>query len=190
MRIFLDTEFIEDGRTIELISIGMVDERDCALHLCNAECDLSRANEWVSQNVLPHLPPDTGRGFELMGLNGLRVLQGWGTRKEIAEHVLAFVGGETPEFWGYYSDYDWVVLCQLFGAMSALPKGWPMFCLDLKQLIHHSAFLDVALPKRVGPEHNALWDAVWVRLAAHVIKGCLETEHRSWLGLPLPGWRV
>lgn len=38
-----------------------------------------------------------------------------------------------PEFYGYYSDYDWVVFCQLFGTMMDLPKGFPMYCKDLKQ---------------------------------------------------------
>lgn len=28
-----------------------------------------------------------------------------------------------PEFYGYYSDYDWVVFCSLFGRMIDLPKG-------------------------------------------------------------------
>jgi hypothetical protein len=36
-------------------------------------------------------------------------------------------------FCGYYSDYDWVVFCQLFGKMIDLPKGFPMYCYDLKQ---------------------------------------------------------
>lgn len=40
----------------------------------------------------------------------------------------------TPkEFYGYYSDYDWVVFCWLFGKMIDLPKEFPMYCIDLKQ---------------------------------------------------------
>lgn len=37
------------------------------------------------------------------------------------------------EFYGYYADYDWVVFCWLFGKMINLPKGFPMYCIDLKQ---------------------------------------------------------
>lgn len=37
------------------------------------------------------------------------------------------------EFYGYYSDYDWVCFCWLFGRMIDLPKGFPMFAFDLKQ---------------------------------------------------------
>ena len=50
MRIFFDTEFIEDGRTIDLISIGMVDKNGLAYYAENAECDLSRAAPWVKKN--------------------------------------------------------------------------------------------------------------------------------------------
>lgn len=38
-----------------------------------------------------------------------------------------------PEFYAYYADYDWVVFCSLFGTMMDLPKGFPMYCNDLKQ---------------------------------------------------------
>lgn len=37
------------------------------------------------------------------------------------------------EFYGYYCDYDWVAFCWLFGKMIDLPKGFPMYCRDLKQ---------------------------------------------------------
>ena len=40
-----------------------------------------------------------------------------------------------PEFYGYYSDYDWVVFCWLFGKMIDLPKGFPMVCYDIKQIL-------------------------------------------------------
>lgn len=37
------------------------------------------------------------------------------------------------EFYGYYSDYDWVVFCWLFGKMNDLPIWFPKYCIDLKQ---------------------------------------------------------
>lgn len=40
-----------------------------------------------------------------------------------------------PQFYGYYADYDWVVFCWLFGRMIDLPKGFPKYCIDLKQLL-------------------------------------------------------
>jgi hypothetical protein len=69
------------------------------------------------------------------------------SNKQIAKEIKDFVyqGSECsnditkwgkeikPEFYGYYSDYDWVVFCWLFGKMIDLPNGFPMYCIDLKQ---------------------------------------------------------
>jgi hypothetical protein len=52
MRYFLDTEFIEDGETIDLISIGLVAEDGRELYLVNQECRFERASKWVEKNVL------------------------------------------------------------------------------------------------------------------------------------------
>ena len=92
-----------------------------------------------------------------------------------------------PQFYGYYSDYDWVVFCWLFGKMIDLPKGFPMYCIDLKQTLDKIAStmngrIDNAngrivsynnkkeqleyikglpsYPKQTN-EHNALQDARW-----------------------------
>jgi hypothetical protein len=40
-----------------------------------------------------------------------------------------------PKFYAYYADYDWVVFCWLFGNMMSLPKGFPKYCRDLKQIL-------------------------------------------------------
>lgn len=40
----------------------------------------------------------------------------------------------SPVFYGYYTDYDWVVFCWLFGNMMNLPKGFPKYCRDLQQI--------------------------------------------------------
>ena len=45
MKYFLDTEFIEDGKTIDLISIGIVSEDGRELYCENSDCDLSRASQ-------------------------------------------------------------------------------------------------------------------------------------------------
>lgn len=142
MRIWFDTEFIEDGKTIDLLSIGMVREDGETLYLESADCDKTKASTWVAENVLPHLD---GR---VVG------------RSAIADEVRIFAGSD-PKFWAYYADYDWVVLCQLYGTMMDLPKGWPMYCRDLKQLVGKTPLLG-------QPEtaHNALSDAVWT-MEAH-----------------------
>src|SRR5690349_13344625 len=115
MKFFLDTEFIENGRShpLTLISIGIVCA-DESLYLVSSEFSKHDCNDWVRDNVLPSLNcPEECRV----------------SVKEIARLVTEFVdtwrNREKPEFWGYYSDYDWVVFCQLFGRMIDLPKDYP-----------------------------------------------------------------
>lgn len=146
MKIWFDTEFIEDGKTIDLISIGMVREDGATYYAENLNCDHGRASDWVRENVLCHLQfGEVGR-----------------LRSEIAKEIVEFAG-ERPEFWAYYADYDWVVLCQLFGTMMDLPKGWPMYCRDIKQLCDYVG--NPRLPPQDGIEHHALADAQWTRQA-------------------------
>lgn len=163
MRYFLDFEFIEDGRTIDPLSLGVVCEDGREFYAENADADLSRANEWVNTNVLPHLwhRQTDKRDANLWSRDGGS--GGFWTLDLIASEVRRFVsaGDDRPEFWGYYADYDWVALCQLYGRMVDLPEGWPMFCMDLKQL---AVFLgNPELPKQDGTEHHALADARWNR---------------------------
>lgn len=145
MRFWFDTEFFEDGRTIELISIGIVaeDGRRFYAEALDAREQCARS-DWLMQNVLPHLQGEPK------------------SRAAIAQEIVAFMG-EKPEIWAYYADYDWVVLCQLFGRMIDLPKGWPMFCRDVKQLACDKG--NPTLPEQKTAEHHALADAVWTQEA-------------------------
>lgn len=146
---------MDDGRTIELLSIGVVAEDGREYYAESGEADLSHANDWVVQNVFPWLH------VQRQGANWV-----WDqhpevkSRQQIASDLLAFAG-ESPIWWGYFADYDWVVFCQLFGRMIDLPKGWPMYCMDVKQL---AVELGASrLPKQDGVEHHALADAIWTR---------------------------
>lgn len=169
MRFWFDTEFIERGPQypIELISIGMVAEDGREFYAENSDADLSQANPWVQENVLPHLwsrQPDK-RDANIWSRDGGR--GGLLTRTAIARELILFVdeGGDKPQFWAYYGDYDWVVLCQLFGTMIELPQGWPMYAMDVKQLC--VSLGDPTLPDplltETGTEHHALEDARWTR---------------------------
>ena len=146
MKYYLDTEFIEDGRTIDLISIGLVREDGATYYAENIECDLSRASQWVRDNVLIHL------GGKMAPVR----------RYMIANDIRAFVS-DKPEFWAYYADYDWVVLCQLYGTMMDLPEGWPMYCRDVKQFC--DCLDNPKLPEQISTEHHALADAKWTKEA-------------------------
>jgi len=74
------------------------------------------------------------------------------------------------EFYAYYADYDWVVFCWLFGRMLDLPKPFPMYCRDLKQMYDDKSIKfktaggslkDHTLYPGQTNEHNALADAKW-----------------------------
>lgn len=160
MKYFLDTEFIEDGKTIDLISIGIVAEDGREFYAESLEADYDKANEWVKENVLPKLwrhNTTIGNAFNRDGGFG-----GLLKRSEIEREVVRFIGDDKPEFWGYYADYDWVVFCWLFGRMIDLPEHFPMYCNDIKQLCNSLG--DPALPD-TSNEHHALDDARWNKLA-------------------------
>jgi hypothetical protein len=146
-RYFLDTEFIERGRQfpIELISVALICQDGRSYYAESSEFDPAHANQWVCDNVLSKLL------FDDLRRKAIRQIAA-----EIREFVTA--DGQRPEFWGYYADYDWVVFCQMFGAMVDLPKGFPMYCRDLKQWCDDLG--NPELPKCDG-EHNALTDARW-----------------------------
>lgn len=142
MRYFLDFEFIEDGRTIDPISIGMISE-DGRLYYAEFPFEPTKASDWVKKNVIPQLkgPP-------------------WvKPSRMVKDEILKFVGSEKPEFWGYYADYDWVCFCQIFGRMIDLPKSFPKYCRDIKQLADDLG--NPQLPIQEKGEHNALEDAKW-----------------------------
>lgn len=76
---------------------------------------------------------------------------------------------DKPILYGYYSDYDHVVLCWLFGKMKDLPEFMPKFTLDVNQLkkdIQKSTPINLedygGYPKNKNC-HNALEDAKWTK---------------------------
>ena len=165
MRYFLDTEFSEMGpsRPIVPISIAIVAEDGREFYAINNAWygwRKPKVSRWVKDHVLSRLPRASDININSGG--SPRMAKEW-TRimsvGRIASEIRTFVGDDTnPEFWGYYADYDWVVFCQLFGAMIDLPEGWPMFCMDLKQLCQEKG--NPKLPDMNHTiEHHALYDA-------------------------------
>lgn len=146
MRYFIDTEFWEQGshEPIHLISVGIVSEdgREFYREVFGAQHWVE--SEWLQENVIPHL------------VGGEVAVSPF----EISSHILQFIGDDPkPEFWGYYSDYDWVVFCQLFGDMGSLPKGWPFYCRDVKQLMDDRGIRHIK--QEDDAPHDALADALW-----------------------------
>jgi hypothetical protein len=180
------------ANAVQLISIGAVREDGAEFYAENAGFDWSNVpdDHWLQENVRPHLwttrPPGGQWENVPKGLVGGR----W-TPERIAQEFYEFAlvtpppsdddGSvviatasegvltptyDPPEFWGYYCDYDWVVLCGLFGRMVDLPPEFPKYCLDLKQEMRakeRSSGVEVELPPGPSNEHHALADARWNR---------------------------
>lgn len=217
MKYFLDTEFIEGfhkplfGKRrhhIDLISIGIVAEDGREFYAISNEFNPKDANDWVKENVIRQLPKKHFNG------HNVEEAKLWKSNAQIAKEIVEFINSEpiktvgsgtgtvmmskesedtlrrgylTPTFYGYYADYDWVLFCSLFGTMMDLPKGFPMYMIDLKQILdervsslNNSDFFtklfvekEMTLKEKLieikkhtkypqqENEHNALADAKW-----------------------------
>ena len=170
MKYWYDTEFIEDGNTIDLISIGIVAEDGREYYAVSTEFKQSKADSWVCANVLVHLPQRYVTELDSPRIRGESLA--WKTRARIKQDILDFFDIKkygNPELWGYYSAYDHVVFCQLFGKMINLPEGYPYYTKDIKQLC--VALGDPDLPRQDNNEHHALADARWTKLAYEFLIG-------------------
>ncbi len=163
--IWYDTEFLEDGKTIELISIGMVREIDGAeLYVVNRDMPVRRIRKspWLMANVVPHLPQGHGDYRNHMPR---RWLFDYGdaavySKHRIAEKVRRFITADPdPDLWAWYGAYDHVLLCQLWGAMVDLPNGVPMWTNDVQQEWHRQGDPEVIPDQDPSDLHNALADA-------------------------------
>lgn len=175
LRYFYDTEFLEDGYTVDLISIGMVCEDGREFYAVSTEFDTRRVarNKWLMDNVMSSIQHESftfclGDNFPV--LRDLRVTDPAAkSREEIKDGILDFVKGSWPEFWAWYGAYDHVALCQLFGRMIDLPKNFPMFSMDIKQI--HKELGSPDMPKQPAGLHNALEDAKFNVVRYNYLKG-------------------
>ena len=110
-RYFYDCEFVEDGTTIDLVSIGVVDETGREFYAVSTEFDDSKAISWVRRHVLDKLPSPADPA--------------WRSRERIRDDLLAFLLEPDCEIelWAWMAAYDHVVLVQLWGDMRALPRS-------------------------------------------------------------------
>lgn len=144
---FYDTEFLDNGRTIDLISIGIIadDGREYSAHVDGYDWAAAAAHPFVSTEVLPHLADIPQR-----------------PREQVADEIAEFLDPDTrPELWGYFPAYDHVCLAQLWGTMLDPPPHIPQRtnCIaQLGQLLHASE-----PPVSNNAAHDALADARWTR---------------------------
>lgn len=168
MRYYYDTEFHERGGAfaIEAISIGIVCEDGREFYAVYDDFDTRAVaqNGWLMRNVMSSIKHDKFVVADFEGMPLVRDIYvtdpAKKSRAEIAAGILDFVGGDKNiEWWNWYGAYDHVVLCQTFGTMIELPKGWPMMSYDIKQLHKDKGF--ATMVKQPDGLHNALADAHW-----------------------------
>ena len=154
MKYFFDTEFLDTGKEIRPISIGVVAEDGRELYYVVPEAMyLCRKSPWLMENVAPHLPrnPLDERCIDIENPH-VR------TKIEISVLVQEFLlAKDAPELWAWYGAYDYVALVQLFGRMIDLPDGIPMYTNDIRSLVHWYGIKKY--PSQMGVAHNALEDA-------------------------------
>lgn len=199
MRYFYDTEFLENGAGIDLISIGIVTEDGSReYYAVNADMPLERikSHHWLMQNVWPHLPlrdihpqmneppgpfrndvPMAGRckckpQDGLLDTRSTLVKPKWVIANEVRDFLLR--PNELMELWAYYGAYDHVVMSWLWGPMANRPAGIPMFSHDIMQFASTLSMDGANLPQQTSQLHNALDDARWTRDAWRYLTGAAE----------------
>jgi hypothetical protein len=163
-----DLEFLEDGRTIELISIGIVASDGREYYAVAAEATRGlllrriKRHEWLMANVVPSLPRAHGDWRMHMPKSWLWDYNSPLVKPKvlIAEQVRQFLlAAGKPALWANYGAYDHVALCQLWGSMIDLPEGLPMFTSDIQQEAQRLGVAWDELPQQETGNHNALEDA-------------------------------
>lgn len=197
MKYYLDTEFIEGFHKplwgkhrhhIDLISIGIVAEDGREYSRISKDYNYYDASPWVKENVISKLYTTVIHGDARNREDVHSFHKHYGVSNYVIAHEIKEFCSGPPlpgstndiSFYGYYCDYDWVLLCSLYGTMMNLPKGWPMYCRDLKQTLDEVAdnihtspqknlqdklrFMKahIGYPKEMYI-HNALGDAKWNR---------------------------
>jgi hypothetical protein len=163
VRFCLDTEFIEDGRTIKLISIGIAAEDGDEYYAIDASIapifDQVLRHPWLAEHVVPHLPTvHTGPPYGIqLDLGHPSVKMRYTIAQEVRAFLVDRIPGEPVELWANYGAYDHIALCQLWGPMVDKPEGIPMFTHDLQQRWEDLG--RPGLPEQRGGEHHALDDA-------------------------------
>lgn len=148
MKYFYDTEFYDDGHTVELISIGIVaeDGREYYAVNLNADWDAIKKNYWLMLNVIAQLPP----------------VSEWKPKEQIRDEVYTFLTEDAhPDLWAWFAAFDHLCLSQLWGRMIDVPAPIPQFTNDVRALVNWTGI--TRLPSQVAGKHDALQDARHVK---------------------------
>jgi len=175
-----DTEFLEDGESIDLISIGLVGDDGREYYAVNWNCNFEKicSDNWLWKSVCQKLPTtksaedwqnqplNFGQANTRLDKQSSLVKPKWVIANEVRDFIGSYVDDtkfvsedSLPQLWAYYGAYDHVALAQLWGKMIDLPQCVPMFTHELKQLTDSIEYF--TFPTESGSKHNALEDARW-----------------------------
>ena len=154
MDYFINTEFIDLDRRIDLISLGIVAADGREFYAISTEFDRRQANEFVRTVVLPQLEPADHPA--------------WMNRAQMKTALQEFIGDEDPIFWSWAAvPWDCMGIAQLFPLEERVPDGWRYTACDVSLLAEAAGLrldpVDVSLPQPPAAVHHALADARWVR---------------------------
>ncbi len=152
VKYFIDTEFIDRERFIDLISLGVVAEDGREFYAISTEFDPAHANTFVRTVVIPQLETPQHPA--------------WMSRVEMRDRLVQFIGDDEPRFWSYAgAPWDWMAMAQLFPVAERVPDGWLYTAYDVLLLIESAGVHgdDPRLPPPPPDVHHALADARWAR---------------------------
>ncbi len=154
MDFFVNTEYIDLDRSIDLISLGLVGADGREFYAISTEFEPAQANEFVRTVVLPLLEP--------------RDHPAWMSRTAMGSALCAFIGDQEPRFWSWAAaPWDWMGMAQLFPLEERVPDRWRYTAYDVSLFADVAGLrlnpVDARLPQPPNDVHHALADARWAR---------------------------
>jgi hypothetical protein len=156
---YFDTEFIDNGQTIDLISIGVVNDDGNTFYRVSSEFNMEAmlSDPWLMENVWPFIEQDVADGNVH-------------AREDIARDLLMFVDGHRHiEFRAFCGAYDFVALRQLFGKGLDGP-GWLPFYFNEIQSYARQNDARIIRTLKGDERHHALNDAQEVKAMRQMIQ--------------------
>lgn len=171
-----DWEFLENGRTVEPLSVAMLDDSGREYYAIFQEREdnwsgvICRAieHQFLREHVLPYLPiiinnswpEETWRWrYDRQHPDFVHVKP----RNQIRDEVLDFLTGgqERPDLrlWAWFGAYDHLCLAQLFGSMMDMPGSIPFKTNELVQLWEDAG--EPTKPPKPANAHDPRADVRW-----------------------------
>lgn len=177
--LFYDCEFLEDGSTIDLISIGIYAEDGREYYAVSNEFDTRRVarHGWLMENVMTSIAHEQFIVYDFEGKPAVQDIfvtdPAARCRDQIKTGISYFLSEglegdpvigsfqNKPELWAWCGAYDHVCLAQLWGPMIDMPRNLPFWTDDIRTLLRMAGIEPSDCPRQPEGLHNALSDARW-----------------------------